>query len=142
MTWTELLLTASKKLNDENFTCVAMSDNREYTSNDRGIFPIYSPMRDDIYFFKEMCVADKVIGKAAAMLLVISKASHIHANVISEHAMRVFVENDTSFTYDKKVDYIVNRKGDGMCPMEESVIEISDLEEAYNCLKNKMEQMK
>ena len=38
-------------------------------------------------------------------------------------------------------DYIINRKGDDMCPMEKTVVNINDLNEAYEALNNKLKSM-
>ena len=47
-----------------------------------------------------------------------------------------------SASYAKLTDKIINRRGDGICPMEQAVINIADAEEGYLALKSKLEEMR
>ena len=44
-------------------------------------------------------------------------------------------ENNILVTYEKKVPYIINRAGDGQCPVEKCVQGIYDSKEAYERIK-------
>lgn len=122
-----------------DLTCYAqLRDGSEYQSHKRGIAPIIDQMEIDGEFFRQAFVADKVIGKAAALLLVRAGISGLYTKIISDHAVAVMEEHRIPVEYGKKVPYIVNRAGDGMCPMEESVLEINDPEKAFPVLKEKL----
>lgn len=129
-------------LNEYNYTLVAKIGERIYTSSQRGVAPILNPMKEDINFFKDADIVDKVIGKAAAMLLIKAQIHHLHTHVISQHAIDILDMYHMSYSYDQCVDYIINRQGDGMCPMEETVLSITDLDEAFDALCQKQEQLK
>ena len=43
----------------------------------------------------------------------------------------------TGLITEADVPYVINRKGDGMCPMEQSVLEIENVEEGYRILCEK-----
>lgn len=62
--------------------------------------------------------------------------------MISEHALLILREHHIPVSYDTLVPYIINRAGNGMCPMEESVLSCDDIEEAYHILSEKAESMK
>ena len=109
-----------------------------YSSYDTGIMPIMKVMKDDISFFKGTSVADKIIGKASAMLLTLSGAKEIYTPVLSKAGKEIFEQYHVAYEYDVLTDYIVNRKGDGMCPMEMTVKDIDDLHEAYEALRKKL----
>ena len=71
------------------------------------------------------------------MLLTLSGVRKVHAIVLSKAGKDVFEKYGIAYSFDELTDYIVNRRGDGMCPMEMTVKDIDDLEEAYEALKKK-----
>lgn len=129
-------------LSEHRYTLVAQIGERIYTSSQRGVAPILNPLKDDIGFFKGADIVDKVIGKAAAMLLIKAQIHRLHTHIISQHAIEILDMYHMSYSYDRCVDYIVNRQGDGMCPMEETVLPITDLDDAFEALCQKQEELK
>lgn len=129
-------------LSEHNYTLVAKIGERLYTSSQRGVAPILNPMKEDIHFFKDADIVDKVIGKAAAMLLIKAQIHHLHTHIISQHAIAILDMYHMSYSYDECVDYIVNRQGDGMCPMEETVLSMTDLDDAFEALCQKQDELK
>ncbi|WP_317854583.1 DUF1893 domain-containing protein [Chakrabartyella piscis] len=123
-------------------TCAMLSVRGElHTSSKKGIAPIMEVLATDPKFLQGALVADRVIGKAAAMLLVKAGIWELYAEVISEHA-RMFLEvHNIPITYSKVVPYIINRKGDGMCPMEATVLDMKNVNEAYVALQNKVAEL-
>ncbi len=109
-----------------------------YSSFENGIKPVIVPMCQDIAFFKDCAVADKIIGKASAMLLVLSGVKEVYTPVLSKAGKEVFECYGVPCEYDSLADYIVNRRGDGMCPMEMTVKDIDDPMEAFEALKKKL----
>jgi len=95
-------------------------------------------LNENIYFFKDRYVADKVVGKAAAMLFIKGKVKELYAAIISEHACAVLDSNNVPYTFGEKVPYIINRANTGMCPMETTVLGVDDVDEAYIILKGKV----
>lgn len=134
-----MLQTAKDALLNEGTTFAAVSaDGRIRTSDKKGIAPIMQIFREEPSFFEGAVVADLVIGKAAALLLAKGKISQLHTRILSEHAKKSLEDNNIPFSYDTLVPHIVNRTGDGMCPMEQTVLEISDVEEAFLALEAKI----
>ena len=131
-----------EKLNKENYTLIADKNGEYYTSYSRGIAPILDPMKDDQSFFNGAIVVDKVIGKATAMLLILSGVEFIYAYVSSQKAMEILEQYHVPFEYRKLVDYIENRDQTGMCPMEATVYDINDLNEAFEALILKQQALK
>lgn len=117
-----------------------------YTSNKKGIAPIMDKLNEDRSFFKGGIIADRVIGKAAAMLLIDSGALFIYGEMVSDHSLKILEaasksNPDFSFEVGKVVPYIINRAGDDMCPMEKTVLNIDDPKDAYEPLKNRLLSM-
>lgn len=58
---------AKELLKSKSFTCVMCKDETLYTSKKRGVVPVLEKLEQNAEL-KGFSVADKVIGKAAAML--------------------------------------------------------------------------
>ncbi len=126
----------SKEILKKNNYSIAASNG--YISEEKGIRPVIVPMCKDIAFFKDLEVADRIIGKASAMLLCLSGVKKVYTPVLSKAGKEIFERHGVTVEYDTLADYIVNRKGDGMCPMEMTVRDIDDLNEAFIELKKKL----
>ena len=121
----------------ENHTIVIYkSDASVIVSNDRGVAPLMQLLKEDALQLRDSMVADKVIGKAAALLMVYAGVKEVYTPTISKPAVEVFENNDIKLTYDKIVDRIINRKGDGLCPMETLCLDINNPEEAFDAVAN------
>ena len=127
------------ELKANNYAIIASNG---YRSFDSGIKPVIDRLNENIDYFKGLTVADKIIGKASAMLLTLSGVKELYCAVLSTAGKNILDKYGIAYHYDQLVDYIVNRKGDGMCPMEQTVKDIDDLNEAYKALNNKVMSLK
>ncbi len=127
-------------LEKENLTCVAQSGERILKADARGIKPLLSWIQngEDL---QGGAVADKVVGKAAAFLMEKAGFAAVYAAVLSEPAAEVFRRAEIAFSYGKLVPRIQNRTGDGLCPMESAVMEVSDAESAYTRLQEQLRKL-
>ena len=123
------------------YSIVAVRDDLHYTSTANGIKPVLLPMREDRAFFHDCLVVDRIIGKASASLLILSGAKEVYGLVMSESAVEILKRYDIPYRYDTLVPYIINRKGDDMCPMEKTVRDIEEPEEAFEALDAKLASM-
>ena len=105
-----------------------------YFSFDNGIKPVISKLNENIEYFKGLTVADKIIGKASAMLLCLSGVKEVYCTVLSKAGEQVLKKYGVPYHYENMTEIIINRKGDDMCPMEKTVKDIDDLMQAYNAL--------
>jgi hypothetical protein len=112
-------------------TIVVVSNGEIFTSKERGVKPLLHLLTEKKGFLKGASVADKVIGKAAALLMVYGEIKEVHTRIISEPAIKVFEKYNISCCFDKKVERIINRTGDGLCPMETLCIDVEDPKEAF-----------
>lgn len=116
----------------ENHTIVIYkNDASVIVSDDRGVAPLMNLLKEDVKQLQDSIIADKVIGKAAALLMAYAGVKEVYTPVISKPAVDVFEKYNVKVSYDKVVDRIINRKGDGLCPMETLCIDIDDPEEAF-----------
>ena len=112
-------------------TIAVVSDGEVFTSQERGVKPLLFLLKEKKKFLKGASVADKVIGKAAALLMALGEIKEVHTMIISEPAIKVFEKYNIPCFYDKKVTRIVNRTGDGLCPMETLCLDVENLQEAF-----------
>ena len=110
---------AKKQLVDNDLTlCVVKKGEVIYSSKKRGVYPIYHAVKSCDVYTVGAVVADKVTGKGAELLCAYGKITKLHTGVISKPALTVLQQNDIKVSYDKLVDNISNRQGDGLCPVE------------------------
>lgn len=111
-----------------------------YTCRDRGVKPLVALYESGVDFCG-YSASDKVVGKATAFLYALLGVKEVYALVISKSAFEVLTEHGIRVEYDSLVDHIANRKGDGMCPFEEAVLNTCDRFEAYDLIRKKMNEM-
>jgi hypothetical protein len=86
-------------------------------------------------------VADRVAGKAIALLCVYTKISDVYAGVLSEKAKAVFEENGIRHEWKELVYNILNLNKSRVCPFEKAAAEISDPKDAYKAFKALQESL-
>ena len=123
-------------------TIAVVSNGEVFTSQERGVKPLLHLLTEKKGFLKGASVADKVIGKAAALLMVLGEIKEVHTLIISEPAIKVFEKYNITFFYDKKVERIVNRTGDGLCPMETLCLDVEEPKEAFQKITDFIKTMK
>ncbi len=74
-------------------------------------------------------VADKVVGKAAAALMVLGGVRELHAGVISDAGVKMLRRGRIRATYDERVEEIRNRDNTGLCPLEAACADAKTPEE-------------
>lgn len=132
----ERLRDAVKLLKKGQKSCVILSENGMVrTSNAIGIKPLMVELRADQNAFHHAVIADKVVGKAAALLAVLGNADAVFGIVMSDGAVSVLENNQIPFSFEERVPYIENRTKDGICPMEETVQSVEDPKEAFAALE-------
>lgn len=111
---------------------------RSCIPDQRGVAPLIHFLSEDIYF-KDAYAADKVIGKAAALLLVLAGIKGEYAPVMSESGLYILSYYGILASCDTCVPTILNRAGTGPCPMEEAVDAIKDPTHALGLLQHFIE---
>ena len=113
-------------------TCVVRTATGELlVSNERGIRPPLLWLRENPDMLRGAQVADKVIGKAAALLFAHGGVRSIWAEKMSETARNFLQAAGIVFDYDELVPAILNRDGTGLCPMEQRALGIDKPDEAF-----------
>lgn len=138
------MIEKTKKASDEltlgNYTLILYNGNEFISSKKRGIAPLlelYESGRD----FSSFSAADKVVGRAAALMYVLLGIESVFALCISELALDVLNNAGISVEYGAKVNSISNRDGTGPCPMENATRNITSPHDAYEVIKKKLAEL-
>ena len=89
--------------------------------NGPGVKPLLSLHDNRPDVMKGAWVVDKVVGRAAAAIALDGGAVRVHGLLMSESAKAFLVEQGVPASADKMVPQILNRKKDGLCPLEDAV---------------------
>jgi len=81
-------------------------------------------------------VADKVVGRAVALLCVCSHVKEVFAVVLSKEGLKALEEHGLRCEYENLVPKILDAKGVNMCPFERFALTISNPKKAYEKLKS------
>ena len=122
------------------FTCVLVKGDNIITSAENGIKPLLKFIADS-EDYSGFSAADKIVGKAAAFLYAKLGVSAVYAEVLSADGKRILETNGITCEYASLTEQIINRKGDGLCPMELTVKNTEDTETAYRLLLEKVRSM-
>jgi iron complex outermembrane receptor protein len=136
-----LIEQAIQKMSESDITCYAYLKIGTYTSKFTGIRPLLQPLNADKLFFEDAIVVDKVIGKSAAFLLLYGRIKKVHAIIMSEHAKNLLEKHNVEYSYNRLVPFIVNNLKTDMCPMEKTVLNIEEIDEAFNALNHKVSEL-
>ena len=123
------------------YTCVLCRDGIIHTSTLSGISPMVEFITAGIDL-NGFSVADKIVGKAAAMLFVLVGVREVYAGVMSEQAVNVLLHYDVQYSYDTITQAIINRAGTDLCPIEQTVQDIEDPLVAFDAIKHTLDLLK
>lgn len=84
----------------------------------RGVADLYELLDREPGFLKGAFVADKVVGKAAAALMILGGVKELYADVISLPALTLLRDSAVKADSAEVVPYIKNRDQSGWCPLE------------------------
>lgn len=124
---------AMAALHRENYTCVLCDDRRFLTDRKRGILPLLQRLEEKE--LRGMCVADRAVGRAAAMLLICGGASAVYGEVMTQEARELLNAHGIETAFGTLTDVIRNREGNAPCPMERAVEGLSEPSDAPAVLR-------
>jgi hypothetical protein len=87
-------------------------------------------------------IADRVVGKAIALLCAYTKIRAVYAKVLSKEAKAVLEEKMVYHEWDSLVENILGINKTGICPFEKLAKEISNPSSAYGRFKALQDSLK
>lgn len=131
---------AIRLLTSEGYTCVLCHGDETHFSRERGVAPLLGFLASHADF-SGFSAADKVVGKATAMLYCLLGVSQVYAPVMSQAASELLRMHGICALYDTQVSGILNRTKTGPCPMESAVRQITDLSEGYEAILSTLQKL-
>lgn len=101
-------------LHKGGYSCVMKNREEVRTFTQRGVADLYDLYQADSAFMKGAAIADKVIGKGAAALMVLGGFKTVYADIISTPALALLCEAGIETTFAQEVPHIINR---GLCKL-------------------------
>lgn len=123
------ILQLARMLHDEKCSCVIWNKGAVTLCHERGIKDLYALFAYQPSVLSGAMIADKVIGKGAAALMLLGNVAAVYADVISQPALDLFNAGAVAVRYAVLVPNIVNRSGTGMCPVEALCLDCNTAEE-------------
>lgn len=112
------------------------------TYNGRGVADLSRLLHESPERLIGAPIADKVVGKGAAALMVSARVGEVYADVVSQPALELLQSHGIKVTYATLVSHIVNRAGTGMCPLESRCLPCVTVEECLVQIKAFVDEMK
>ncbi|WP_295885007.1 DUF1893 domain-containing protein [uncultured Anaerococcus sp.] len=130
---------AKMTLLENNHSIVVVKEDKVvYKSDKNGLLPIIDIYDSDKSILNGAAVADKVIGRAAALILIKANISELYTELISENAISILDDTNIKYQYNKKVKEIRNRDNTDMCPMEKLSLSTDDADQLIAKVKEKI----
>ena len=120
------------------------ADGQVLTFDGRGISDLLRLLDNEPQTLRGATLADKVVGKAAAALMIAGGIRAVHADTISKPAMQLFAAcaPDTTVSHDTVVEHIVNMQQTRWCPMELACRYCESPEECIIKIKEKLSELR
>jgi hypothetical protein len=134
---------AKNQLNDNQLTLVIVKNGRVLFKTDShrisGFIGAIEKLGTDL---EGASVADRVAGKALALLCVYAGIGKVYAQILSRKAKVVFEENRVDVEWKQLVDNVLDLGKTDVCPFEKAAADISDPKVSYIAFKTLLEKMK
>ncbi|MCW4013911.1 MAG: DUF1893 domain-containing protein [Candidatus Bathyarchaeota archaeon] len=113
-----------------------------FESDLKGIRPHLKAINEHGSELEGTLMVDKILGRAAAFLMIYSKAGEAITAVLSTPGKQVLDKYGLKYSYSEEVPHIKLENGVIYCPFERMVQGIEDPNEAYEAIVEKMNSFK
>lgn len=127
--WNGEMSALVEELQKGGWSCVVGNGTVMRTFSRRGVADLYDILHTEPELLDGAFIADKVVGKGAAALMILGKVSRLHTHIISTPALCLLRKAGVLVGFDVETEYIINRDGTGRCPVETLCDGISEPEE-------------
>lgn len=130
------LTTAKQRLKKKELSLVFVKDSKVIFETNieglRGFVQAIETLGDSL---KESSIADRIVGKAAALLCAYCKAKAVFAFTMSQSGLKTLKTHKIPSGFESLVPVILNRKKTDRCPFEKLVQGTADPKEAYEGIR-------
>lgn len=125
-------------LQDGEHSCVIANGAHIGAFERRGVADLLDMLHNNPEFLRGASVADKVVGKAAAALLITGGVKAVYAEIISRDALELLRDAGIETSYGKEVRRIENRFRTGLCPLEKCCVKTMNAAECVSAVEEFM----
>lgn len=129
------------RLVEENSSCVVDNGVEVRSFYGRGVSDLYRLLTEEPEFLTGAFIADKVVGRGAAALMILGGVNAVFARVISTPALEFFRTYGIEVEYTVEVPHIINRQGSDWCPLEKRCIHAATVEECRVIIDQFMQEL-
>jgi formylmethanofuran dehydrogenase subunit E len=128
---------AKNRLTNRNLTlCIVKGGKILFESRSHGVTSFLTAVQEYKGNLEKSCVADKIVGKAVALLCVHFKIGAVFAETLSRPAKTMFERCSFCFEYGHLVENVLDQQKMSLCPFERLVRNVTDPGDAYEKLVN------
>lgn len=129
-------------LHTGGYSCVIANGEKIRTFTQRGVADLYDLLTMEPEFLKGAIIADKVVGKGAAALMILGEIKELYTDVISTKALELFQKSEVKIDFTQEVPFIWNRNHTGWCPVETMCSEENSAENILPLIRDFLERMR
>ncbi|MGM0446003.1 MAG: DUF1893 domain-containing protein [Bacillota bacterium] len=123
-------------LNNSEYSLIIVKDNKiVYKSKKESVGSIVGLLENNSELLKEAIVADKIIGRAVAMICDYSSVKFCYGKIVSSGAVDIFEKRNLEYKAENIVKAIKNRDNTDLCPIEKLTLDVVDSEEGITRIK-------
>ena len=127
---------ARSDIREKGFALSVVKDGKTMLqSKTPGVSALVTAIEKDRQSFRGASAADKVLGRAAAMLFVYSEVKCLFALLASQDAIVTLERFGMPFECEKTVAKILNRNQTSTCPFESLIQDVENPQDAFEKLK-------
>jgi len=110
---------AKIELEEKDYSLVFVKDGEVIlTSYEKGVKELYKIIKGDYEKYRSSSVADKVVGRGAAIIYDLVGVDSIYARVMSETALDYLKDRKIETSFNTRIPSIRNRTDTDLCPIE------------------------
>lgn len=129
-------------LHSGGYSCVIANKGKVRTFTQRGVTDLYDLLTQEPEFLKGALIADKVVGKGAAALMILGGIKELYTDVVSSNAINLFQTSDVKVGFSQEVPFIWNRDHTGWCPVETMCSEQKSAEAILPLIRDFLEKIR
>lgn len=122
-------------LNENGLSLLVRNKGVTTQHTNHGVQDLLQLIQEQPERLKGAIVADKMIGKAAAALMVAGGVKEVNTNLICTPAKKMLEENGVRVNAKEEVEMILNRDKSGQCPIDSQLEGIETVEQCVEILK-------
>lgn len=90
-------------LHSGGYSCVIANGEVHRTFTQRGVADLYDLLTQEPDFLRGASIADKVVGKGAAALMILGGIKELYTDIISSKALELFRQSDVKVDFKQEV---------------------------------------